>query len=585
MMLSYFDTEEQTPDQARLYETCLKGSRDEIRNFVNTRDISTQYLKDGMNPMHVVAIAGRKDAEVILDMMLQNGFNVNDQTKTGEDTVLHLIVEHIDVKQAFPLVLKILEYNPDLQIRNRKLRTPYDLALAHEEYELAEVLDGHMTAAEAREFYKNKIAAIYGAKLVDAVLRSNENDIQDFLKLGADPNYVNEHKNGAIHYAITHCTLPTRKTLQLLIDGNADVNLQDDEGDTALNLVIKMSKLRDTGDMYKCAELLVQNGALSTFKDLDGNDALSLARKRQYDDVVKLLTERRTQHIQLPPVDESEADHPPPLPRTELENLPPLPELPNDQQEIETAEPRRQHREPAPPGQSSGLNLAQNTGQNTIPHPVPAPGQNIGPSMGLNTGPTPKPKAIQPSQLPPPPKFIPRPTDIDDISEEEEDEDDTSPVPPPTMPQDTLVKAIREGTLDEVNEALFGLRADPNIPGDDGLYPIHHVLIRGEMEDEEERLGMLRSLIEAGADINQKTVNSESTALHVTATKNQHEEAQVLLDTHKCDYNAKNKHDKTAYDVAEEEECQEVMDVIENHRRNVRQRMQKAAKASTCTIL
>jgi hypothetical protein len=72
-----------------------------------------------MNPMHVVAIAGRKDAEVILDMMLQNGFNVNDQTKTGEDTVLHLIVEHIDVKQAFPLVLKILEYNPDLQIRNR----------------------------------------------------------------------------------------------------------------------------------------------------------------------------------------------------------------------------------------------------------------------------------------------------------------------------------------------------------------------------------------------------------------------------------------------------------------------------------
>ena len=72
-----------------------------------------------MNPMHVVAVAGRQDAEVILDMMLQNGFNVNDQTKTGEDTVLHLIVEHINVKQAFPLVLKILEYNPDVHIRNR----------------------------------------------------------------------------------------------------------------------------------------------------------------------------------------------------------------------------------------------------------------------------------------------------------------------------------------------------------------------------------------------------------------------------------------------------------------------------------
>lgn len=76
-----------------------------------------------MNPMHVVAIAGRKDAEVILDIMLQNGFDVNVQTKSGEDTVLHLIAEHIDVKEAFPLVLKILEYQPDLKIRNRVTST------------------------------------------------------------------------------------------------------------------------------------------------------------------------------------------------------------------------------------------------------------------------------------------------------------------------------------------------------------------------------------------------------------------------------------------------------------------------------
>ena len=40
------------------------------------------------------------------------------------------------------------------------------------------------------------------------------------------------------------------------------------EGDTALNLIIKSTKLRDTGDMYKCAKLLVQHGALSTYKDL-----------------------------------------------------------------------------------------------------------------------------------------------------------------------------------------------------------------------------------------------------------------------------------------------------------------------------
>ena len=40
-----------------------------------------------------------------------------------------------------------------------------------------------------------------------------------------------QHKNGAIHYAITHCKLPPQKTLQVLVDGNADVNLQDDVSD------------------------------------------------------------------------------------------------------------------------------------------------------------------------------------------------------------------------------------------------------------------------------------------------------------------------------------------------------------------
>jgi len=69
--------------------------------------------------MHIVAIAGRPDAVEILGIMLDNGFDVNGQTRSGEDTVLHLIVEHIEVKEAFPLVLKILEYIPDLRIRNR----------------------------------------------------------------------------------------------------------------------------------------------------------------------------------------------------------------------------------------------------------------------------------------------------------------------------------------------------------------------------------------------------------------------------------------------------------------------------------
>ena len=69
--------------------------------------------------MHIVAIADRPDAEAILQMMLENGFDINTQTKTNGDTVLHLIVEHVELRDSFPLVLRMLEYNPDLSIRNR----------------------------------------------------------------------------------------------------------------------------------------------------------------------------------------------------------------------------------------------------------------------------------------------------------------------------------------------------------------------------------------------------------------------------------------------------------------------------------
>lgn len=48
-----------------------------------------------------------------------------------------------------------------------------------------------------------------------------------------------QHRNGAIHYAITHCTLPPMKTLQMLIDGGADVNLEDD---VSILMYFKISK-------------------------------------------------------------------------------------------------------------------------------------------------------------------------------------------------------------------------------------------------------------------------------------------------------------------------------------------------------
>ena len=59
---------------------------------------------------------------------------MNARTKSGDDTLLHLVVERIDVKESFPLVLKLLEYSPDLQIRNRVYRLAISLPSLSEAY-------------------------------------------------------------------------------------------------------------------------------------------------------------------------------------------------------------------------------------------------------------------------------------------------------------------------------------------------------------------------------------------------------------------------------------------------------------------
>lgn len=70
-------------------------------------------------PMHIVACSGREDVEEIISFLLQSGSDVDGQTKSDEDTILHLIPRHNIIRIAFPTILKILEYKPDVFIRNR----------------------------------------------------------------------------------------------------------------------------------------------------------------------------------------------------------------------------------------------------------------------------------------------------------------------------------------------------------------------------------------------------------------------------------------------------------------------------------
>ncbi|VDI22050.1 Hypothetical predicted protein [Mytilus galloprovincialis] len=299
-MPAYMGDDGISPEQRKINDACLEGSLKDIKECLGQDGVS-QYCKgmspDGMMPMHIVACSGREDVEEIISFLLQSGSDVDGQTKSDEDTILHLIPRHNIIRIAFPTILKILEYKPDVFIRNRHLRSPYDEAIALGYYELANVLDGSRSAQDARKYYEQGIGAMYGAKLVEAVMNSKEDVAKDCIKNGANVNYVNEHGAGAIHYLFTHYNLPPENILPLLFTSKADPNLRDYEGDNCLNLAIKSQRLRESGNMYKIVNQLLEKGALSTVKDLDGHDAFAIATLRDYKDIVKLIRKFRAGHL------------------------------------------------------------------------------------------------------------------------------------------------------------------------------------------------------------------------------------------------------------------------------------------------
>lgn len=352
----YNDKQDKTDDRKmNIYRSCLEGKVDELVRLVG--EDANMVVKDGQRPLHIVATSGREDMVAVIDALLKTGSDVNAKTTTDEDTVLHLVIKHAVLRLAFQTCLMILEHNPDLDIRNRNLRTPYDLAMAQEYFELANVLDGSMTPEEAREYYIKSIGELYGGRLIEAVMNDNEEEAMDCVKQGADCNQVNKHGAGAIHYVFTDLYLhPPLDLLSKMVANGADVNLRDYEGDTALNLAIKKTSLRPDNTMYKVVDQLLQWGADPTHKDLDGNDALALAENRKYLDIVKLLKKQKTSLI-VPPPHETPVPSPRYQPRapSESSTLPPLsptrnlqPTPPPTTRRNQNAEPDREP-SPTPP--------------------------------------------------------------------------------------------------------------------------------------------------------------------------------------------------------------------------------------------
>jgi len=123
--------------------------------------------------------------------------------------------------------------------------------------------------------------------LVDAMWAGSNADlglIKSLLQQGADINETDMFGDTALTLAVQYGCVEIAK---VLINAKADLDIQNDSGNTALITSLKFG--RNKGEI---ASLLIENGAKLDIQNKEGNTALHIAAKWSYVEIIRQLLDK-----------------------------------------------------------------------------------------------------------------------------------------------------------------------------------------------------------------------------------------------------------------------------------------------------
>lgn len=100
-------------------------------------DVNAKSVSDE-TPLHTAA---EKEEMTMLELLIKHGANPNNTDNDG-DTPAHILVKHNNF-WSFKTLQKLLEYDPDLSIKNNKGMTALDIAIDYEDNEFIECLTAY----------------------------------------------------------------------------------------------------------------------------------------------------------------------------------------------------------------------------------------------------------------------------------------------------------------------------------------------------------------------------------------------------------------------------------------------------------
>ena len=191
----------------KLYNACLKGQVSIVKNILETHNVTLKSDEHGQTPLYAACIGHHVD---IIKLLLDFGNDVNHQDNEGK-TPLHRTFENHD-----PDLAKILitELNASTEVRDAQNWTPLHTAVDRGYLDFSHDVN--------RKFFHQDVdSEVRWIQLHAACFEGKPHDVQVLLDGNTDVNRVSSAGYTPLHIAVTTNNIDL---VSLLMDQNADVN-------------------------------------------------------------------------------------------------------------------------------------------------------------------------------------------------------------------------------------------------------------------------------------------------------------------------------------------------------------------------
>ena len=225
-----------------VHEAAFKECYDIVKLLIdNGADVNTQN-EDGTSPLHVSAMKGYHDTAKLL---IENGADVN--IKDNDDwTPLRWAV----CENKYDIVKLLIEFGADPFITDNDGKTPLDIC---QNDDIRSLLEKYMEEYHSiQEKIKRNEPSIFDIDLLDFAYYNNLIEVKKCVYSGKfDINVQDDKGYTPLMYAITNHNL---QMVEFLVEQGADINLNNNEGDSPLKIAYKFSR--------DIAEYLFEKGAI-----------------------------------------------------------------------------------------------------------------------------------------------------------------------------------------------------------------------------------------------------------------------------------------------------------------------------------